>query len=377
MRTRACGGFAVCVWLAACGSTEGVATSDIKHVTPEIVNGTEATDLASACIVNLQTPQGTAMCSGALVAPNVVLTAGHCVAGVSRWSVKCPYARDAVWVTVAEAALSPTFPNRDDPTREYIDNSRGSDLGLLRTSRPLAEDRVARVRAQNIAAGLDVFAVGRIHHGVTNLMYRSPRFTLSLSDRTHGYWVGVDRTVIEPGDSGGPLFDVNTREVVGVNSAGVDPSGCTRGVACDEWAAIGPASAWFNATMQRFAGSVAPPPVTPPPPPTTDVCAPFASCATCTAQAACGWCDGRCATGTSRGPGAGSCTAWTWVSNQCPAAPPPPATDACATSTSCAACTARAACGWCNGRCATGTSRGATAGVCGASPWAWLSSQCR
>jgi hypothetical protein len=313
------------VALAGCAPVDDPLLDDPK-ITSEIVRGTEATSTPFACVISMNNG---GLCSGALVAPNVVLTAGHCVAGSTRWSVRCPYASDTSTVTASVGEYAPTYPNRDDPSREWIDNNLGADLGLLRLDRALNETRVARPRIALVTPGTQVVAIGRVSTGrLTWGMYRSPAFAVNAYDRTRGYWSGVDRSVIESGDSGGPLLDARTGELVGVNSSGVEAAYCRAGSVCDVWATLIGASSWYTTTVQRFSAGVSPAPSPSPAP--------------------------------------------------APAPAPQPApSDVCATSTNCASCTARSTCGWCNGRCFTGTSRGPTAGTCGTSAWAWLSSQCR
>lgn len=360
------------VAVAACALDDFTAENTLANDSAAILRGTEARDRPEVCVV--ENSEG--LCSGALVAPNVVLTAGHCVAGSARWWVSCPYSTDTATVASAQAEFTPTYPNRDDPSREEIDNSRGSDLGLIRLDRPLRETRVARVSFARVMVNTRVYAIGRVNNGVLAQarLYRSPTFALSAVDTRNSYWAGVDQTVIQSGDSGGPLFDEASGQLIGVNSAGVDASSCRRGTVCDEWALTSAAADWYRTTLQRFtAGTTAPDP------PPTDACAASTTCSACTALPSCGWCANRCVTGTSSG-GATCTTAagtWAWTASQCARTTPtpPPPTDACASSTDCAACTARASCGWCDGRCQTGTSSGPNGVVC-ASSWAWLRREC-
>lgn len=276
----------------------------------EIVAGTPATDLPFACTISFSGR----LCSGALIAPNVVLTAGHCVDTAGPWTVRCPNSRDPASVRGSTASFAPTYPNRDEPGRETIDSYAGSDLGLIRLDRPLAETRVATLDARTLVTGRSVYAVGRISDGTTtNALWRSAAFSLTLHDRRNGYFAGVDRTIIQSGDSGGPLLDAQTGALVGVNSAGVDARSCRRGSSCDVWAALAPASAWITATLQRYTAP------SPAPTPPVDACAQARDCGRCTALPTCGWCDGRCQSGTRNGPVTGSCrtATWAWVTSQC------------------------------------------------------------
>lgn len=104
-----------------------------------------------------------------------------------------------------------------------------------------------------------------------------------------------------------------------------------------------------------------------------DACSGHATCSVCSGAGGCGWCatSSTCLSGTTSGPGAGACADWDWLPSAC-AAP----ADPCATSAACSACTARSSCGWCasSSQCQTGTSAGPGSGSCG--DWAWVSSSC-
>ena len=71
--------------LAACSARtpEGAESAESA-----IVGGESASQYPEAVLINM--PHGT--CSGALVAPRVVLTAAHCIVGHGGWTVYAPYA---------------------------------------------------------------------------------------------------------------------------------------------------------------------------------------------------------------------------------------------------------------------------------------------
>jgi lysozyme len=118
----------------------------------------------------------------------------------------------------------------------------------------------------------------------------------------------------------------------------------------------------------------------PSPAPAADPCSANTDCATCTAQTACGWCNGQCISGTVSGPSGVTCgtDTWRWTQQDCgnPTSPPMTSTDPCGSATDCATCTALSACGWCDGACRSGSVNGPTAGMCSATAWAWVASQC-
>jgi len=103
------------------------------------------------------------------------------------------------------------------------------------------------------------------------------------------------------------------------------------------------------------------------------VCGTETTCTACAALGGCGWCatSSQCLAGTTAGPSADTCAQWNWVPSACASSGDP-----CATSTTCGVCTGRASCGWCaaSSHCLTGTSTGPGSGSC--SNWDWAPSAC-
>src|SRR5205814_2543913 len=97
----------------------------------------EATTHPEVCAID---PVG---CSGTLLAPNVVLSAGHCISQQKTWRVHCPYSSDTTTVLSHEASSPPPWPRNVNP--DSLDLNGGDDVSLIRLDQPLEETRFAKV----------------------------------------------------------------------------------------------------------------------------------------------------------------------------------------------------------------------------------------
>lgn len=190
---------------------------------PALVGASAPGDaLASAVVMVLSRTAGAAgFCSGVVVAPNVVLTAAHCLAAPKDMRV---HFRDEtgkpVLMQIAASAVHPLYRAAAPQTRE-----RSIDLALLRTALPLP----GRFRAATLDPGTP-FAVGAAFRvagfGVTRegvgassgelrverLEARAPLSSILLwaGDPAH---TGAGACT---GDSGAPVFAATSDIVIAV-----------------------------------------------------------------------------------------------------------------------------------------------------------------
>ncbi len=266
------------VTLAACAfDSAPAAESD------DIVAGHKASQYAEAVLIEmLDGGRPVAACSGALVAPKVVLTAGHCVAPFDAFVVTAPFAggksatasRRATydWHSLGEAV---------DPTAH--------DVGLIFLDAPIQLAKYPKLAHAPVAEGTKLVNVGRIHEGRVSNDALYARAVAVEPAAPFGFpydYAAMD--VIEPGDSGGPDFVAQKGEhtIAAVNS-GADGR-------MEVLARVDLVAPWIEAAI---AGKQAP---TPPPHGCAhDACAAgkrlAASCDPCVA-AICAWdaycCDG-------------------------------------------------------------------------------------
>lgn len=183
-----------------------------------IVDGTPSTDEAVVAFVErpVCSDDVTVTCSGTLVAPQVVLTAAHCVVGKSALEIHvgAPVGTGR-FIQVTETVVHPMF---DDASHAY-------DLAIVRLAEPAGVTPVslpsATLGASSIGMTARIVGFGTVMaSGLTDGERRTGTMTISAVDPLT-FTATPSPSNSCGGDSGGPVFVGD--QLVGVTIAG-DPT---------------------------------------------------------------------------------------------------------------------------------------------------------
>jgi hypothetical protein len=175
-----------------------------------IIGGVLASDYPEAAYINID-PTATNMyvCSGTLIAPRVVLTAGHCVDAHSRWEV---HVAGSTQVSTSSAVYD---WNEKGATSV---NPAHHDIGLVFLSQPIQLSRFPTLSTSVAATNSAATCVGRVLNGTVQSGAYKANTTLAPADSIGYPYDYRSAVVIQPGDSGGPVFLSNTHQIAAVNS---------------------------------------------------------------------------------------------------------------------------------------------------------------
>jgi hypothetical protein len=135
------------------------------------------------------------LCSGALLAPSLVLTAGQCAKAAS-WRVTAPYAGGQT----AVATMSSQGDWAGVPAGEFLPSK--SDTGFLMLEKPIELDQYPALADASTCMGCEVVHIGRVSHAVDG----------------DGADDADDRHGIAPGNAGGPIVRLADGAIIGVSS---------------------------------------------------------------------------------------------------------------------------------------------------------------
>jgi MYXO-CTERM domain-containing protein len=228
--------------LAGCAAPTAWAAEQEGSTGAPIVNGTPSTSSQDASVrINIGT-EGQ-FCTGALIAPNLVLTARHCVQTTEETtecgSFTTRFVPSTLSISLGVLANGTSVAARAKQT--FVDSGTtmcSHDVALILLDKDVAGGKIAHVRFDKVQAGESTVAVGYGDDGSgtnTNGRYQRAAKVEAVGPASHTYTTKanqkIDFTVHAGeiatgestcfGDSGGPLFDAQGR-IVGMTSRGLD-----------------------------------------------------------------------------------------------------------------------------------------------------------
>ena len=157
---RACALSVAFVLVAACSGQGGGSVERTRSSSAPIINGSPATQYPESALIDLyQSGQLVAGCSGSVIAPQVVLTAGHCVTGEpgitpNGWVVTAPYANNQQ-VQSTNAIVYDWVGNSSTVNPNY------HDIGIVFLPTPITLSSYPVLEAVELAPGSQIVNIGR------------------------------------------------------------------------------------------------------------------------------------------------------------------------------------------------------------------------
>ena len=257
-----------CSSLGACAPAQGDLDDsndelETTGTSAPIVGGTTAPAYPEAVLVDMYTAGASwpsMICSGAVIAPRVVLTAGHCVEGIAKWRIKAPFAGNQT----VYGSSGGTY-DWAGVTSETVDPNK-HDVGLVFLDAPITLSSYPTVASAGVAEGTNVVNIGRIQDGTASntSLFVGANVAVKNGSRVGYPYAYYTNEIIQSGDSGGPdeIPGATPHKIVAVNSGA--------GGGTQVLARVDLVYAWIDAQVKAHGGwsSTAPAP-TPTPTPTT------------------------------------------------------------------------------------------------------------
>ena len=217
-----------------------------------ITGGTEGGPLSGATLMVLNDRGG--VCTGIILERDVVLTAGHCVAGAGQVRLHWRSTGEPVLKEPASIALNPGYNGR-----AIAERTKSIDLALIRLKEPLP----GIFAAANLMAGVQPRAGARLTVAGYGLVREGDA-------RSSGTYRSASLDVVEPygpgklllwasnaaqagactGDSGGPMISGNDKVAAVSTWAQIGKASGCGGV--NQGVLVAPQRAWIDKTLQGW-----------------------------------------------------------------------------------------------------------------------------
>lgn len=256
-----------CFALFGCATANGDFDRDSDEgdsvpVSAPIVGGTTASAYPEAVLLDMYTAGASypsMICSASVIAPRVVLTAGHCVEGMAKWRAKAPFAGNQS----AYASSGATYDWAGVTGETVAPNKH--DVGLVFLDTPITLSTYPTVMSTGSAIGTQIVNIGRIQNGTASNTSLFVGASVAIQDGAKiGYpYSYYTSEIIQPGDSGGPDVIAGTHKIAAVNSGA--------GSGTQVLARVDLVYSWIDAQVKAHGGWASsatptpPPPSTPPP----------------------------------------------------------------------------------------------------------------
>jgi V8-like Glu-specific endopeptidase len=193
-------GMVVAVTSALMGCAVEPMPAEAKGESNSAINGGRAVSYPD--VVHIDSDDNYA-CTGTMISPHVVLTAGHCLKSLPR----------RLNATAANAGRQSsravdTWTNYKQGTPEddkHLD-AAGLDVGVMILEKAITIDSYPTLAFQPVDQGTPAFNVGRVLDGQLSddTNYEGKTISLALSKRASTCY--ESEAVVTPGDSGGPVY---------------------------------------------------------------------------------------------------------------------------------------------------------------------------
>jgi hypothetical protein len=194
-------------------SQEGAEEAEGGGQAAPIIGGTMASSYKEAALIGMGNgPQVTYACSGTLISPRVVLTAGHCIGSFTDWYVTLPFAGNQKSHGKGQVLDYNTKADTVDP--------KAHDVGLIVLDQALSIPSYPTIATAGVPDGSQGQNIGRINNGQlsNSALFIGKPVSLTGAAKNGFPYDYITNDIIEHGDSGGPVVLSGTHTILAVNS---------------------------------------------------------------------------------------------------------------------------------------------------------------